>query len=122
MQMNELNCASLKASQRLQKAGIVLETEAYWRIPFPGTDTEPHLVLKEEHKECFNLCADFVSAPSMAEVLRELKEISFSIRLQKNGSYLIWLDNDTYEEINRNPTDALIDLLIWVKQTEGGKL
>jgi len=113
--MNESNYGTLEACKKLVEKGIVLETEAGWyKIFRPGCHDFDMVLSARSGNEKFY--GDNYPAPSMAEVWRELKELSFSCRLQKDGSYLVWLEDDTYEEINRNPTDALIDLLIWVKE------
>lgn len=113
--MNPQNYASLEASKRLQDAGIVLETEVYWRIPFDVT-VPPHLVLKKDHLECFGICADFIPAPSMAEVWRELPggTVLYQDKITR-AAYGNWTID------NANPTDALIDLMIWVTQQKEAK-
>ena len=57
-----------------------------------------------------------VSSPSMAEVWRELPD---STCVNKDGDYTkCWIDSKVLLKVfqNENPTDALIDLLIWVKE------
>ncbi len=116
--MNPLNYGSLEACQSLVEKGIVLETEAVWysvygnNKKFLVSDVEYQRIADKHSRDVFTS----IPAPSLAEVLRELKELSFSIRLQKNGTFLIWLEDDTYEEINKNSTDTLIELLIWVRE------
>jgi len=61
---------------------------------------------------------------SMAEVWRELPFQSYT-KMMDDGSTLVWVcDDDEAGKyiksgmiLNPNPTDALIDLLIWVKKT-----
>jgi hypothetical protein len=112
--MNPLNYASLEASKRLAEAGIVLETEVAW-FPMPnGWELLPPDVFK--HTSCS------VPAPSMAEVWRELPEWSYFTKY--NGHYQAWSEWTTFVghgnsypvKENTNPTDALIDLLIWVRK------
>lgn len=124
--MNELNYTTLEASQRLVAAGIVLETDFYW---FAYNDNtlrslrdagkaipQPYLITKESVGNC-NTRTSYVPAPSMAEVWRELPEGStlynsgdiaraYMANPKLSGSY----------KANTNPTDALIDLLIWVRK------
>ena len=117
--MNELNYASLEASKKLHDAGIILETDAVWE----GKEGQTRLNLKAN-------CPDGFPAPSMAEVWRELPETmrmscrdttsghcNEDLRLLKDGNFLV-AGYGEYSEIGRseNPTDALIDLLMWVKE------
>jgi len=123
--MNPLNYASLEASKRLIDAGIVLETEAYWR-PYEYPDRrEWNLYFRGMNH------VEQVPAPSMAEVWRELPG---TFRTKEKGLYELQMDKNInfthafyvdYETginlpFNRkgspNPTDALIDLLIWVRK------
>jgi hypothetical protein len=111
--MNPNNYASLEASKRLVEAGIVLETEALW---FLGTSDEWHLA----DKWLCNHAPQAVPAPSMAEVWMELPEgiyiykgLKFSEAYRKFG--------DPNSHISINPTDALIDLLIWLRRDFNAK-
>jgi len=141
--MNEKNCATLEASQRLVDARIVLETEAVWRCPQWG------LGQKEPHSELIDkgLAADFrraeiinneaisflYPAPSMAEVWRELPKViivngrncflSLTTSAFSDICYCGYLALDEYwikvkRFAGNSPTDALIDLLIWVRREE----
>jgi hypothetical protein len=105
--MNTQNYASLEASKRLVDAGIVLKTEAYWiRVA-----NSPMMLVDNRHG-----ADEYYPAPSMAEVWRELSE-------QHDDEYLRLFKDEGktfcgYGEYadrwgNENPTDALIDLLIW---------
>lgn len=107
--MNPLNYATLEASRRLVAAGIVLETERVWR---KNTSGEYYL----SGNVTYNIKSQ-IPAPSMAEVWRELPEgcwiykgIKFSEAYRKHG--------DPKSHISTNPTDALIDLLIWVRNNK----
>jgi len=119
--MNELNYASLEASKKLYEAGIVLETEAGWyRNP-----------ANEEAFLAYNLLGvekDYLicPAPCFTDVWRELPEayllpnrwIAFP-RLSRTGklSFASYCSNDGESKVfaNQNPTDALTDLLVWLK-------
>ena len=116
--MNNLNYATLEASQKLHDAGITLETDWYW----------VKLITKEEWvlSTLDNVVLKFyesIPAPSMAELWRELPFQSYIKKLD-DGRTLVWICDDNadgkYIEsnmiVNINPTDALIDLLIWVKE------
>jgi len=117
--MNEANYASLEASKRLVDNGIVLETEVAW-FPMPnGWELLPPDVFK--HTSCS------VPAPSMAEVWRELPETidEYDLTCEKifNGGIQAGYTTCDVSGLRwrvllnaANPTDALIDLLIWVKE------
>lgn len=136
--MNEKNYASLEASTRSNDAGIVLETDAVW---FLGIDGQWHLA-----DRWLSLCVhkkDKIPAPSMAEVWRELPDeimrdnYEYYLSMEKglasitkagysNPSLLTKAGYDSPLMLtiaitkSVNPTDALIDLLIWVKETGEG--
>lgn len=119
--MNELNYASLEASKRLVKAGIVLETEAVWHLQ---GDNETYFL--QSQGSSAHLCVrwgDF-PAPCMAEVWRELPDINQGARI-----YLTKIGNQTQVGYgwpympsssvvgqNISPADALIELLIWLRK------
>ena len=125
--MNPLNYASLEASKRLVEAGIVLETDFYWREYNPKTVAslidarkmapQPYLINKDSR--CKNSKWEY-PAPSMAEVWRELPEASAYLHTNKETE--VWLEDE--EDIipksnsfaNTNPTDSLIYLMIWVRK------
>ena len=115
--MNEANYASLEASKRLVEAGIVLETDALWVKWYFDTSTNTNYSPYEwrlMHKGLTQDDLESIPAPSMAEVWRELPE----------GTYLHKNTFDTeaafgvkeYSIRDESPTDALIDLLIWVRK------
>ena len=129
--MNPLNRATLEASKRLYDAGIALETEAVWALVpdlyncDPEGDpigrwkliSEPLYPYKEQ-----------IPAPCMAEVWRELpkvKQCKYSLTTKQEESRVTtgyenrgsWL----YYVRDTNPTDALIDLLIWVTEQRKGR-
>ncbi len=103
---NPLNYASREASKRLEDAGIVLETDyvwylhKHWRL-FP-CKTLTHFQLSKA-----------VPAACFTEVWRELpKGAGVEMR---DGYTLCWIFGaETFKNVN--PTDALVDLLIWVRK------
>ena len=113
--MDERNVGTLEACQRLVKAGIVLETDFYW-AEFINSGWQ--LITGMYGKTGY---LHIVPAPSMAEVWRELPNISVSIRSSKKETH-VWLEEDCYDEFNTNPTDALIDLLVWVTEQRKEKV
>ena len=109
--MNDKNYASLEASKRLFSSGIVLKTEASW--DWNGRE----YVLSPAG----TLLPGF-PAPSMAEAWRELPDEEAShVRKVFNGKTIISKHKGSRvieEIVYINPTDALIDLLIWVRKQE----
>jgi hypothetical protein len=131
--MNPNNYGTLEACQRLVKAGIVLETEAMWgftekKYASGHVDIDWVLVPKTQR------IPQTIPAPSMAEVWRELPNEAGGgeLRVSKNSIigdihveyvipyYIEEPDIAIIEINNTNPTDALIDLLIWVKAQKEG--
>ena len=116
--MNELNYASLEASKKLVDNGIVLETEAGWyKIFRPGCHAFVMVLSMRSGNEKFY--GDNYPAPSMAEVWRELPAkigADHILEIYKEYGFTkaqYWgLDLYGY---SKNPTDALIDLLVWLK-------
>jgi len=115
--MNEQNYASREASQRLTGAGIVLETDFHWvmrddwRKETESGYCPEHMVIDEKQDED----EDAIPAPSMVEVWRELPDNGLIyINKHKDGASA-WSAGG-YDIKNANPTDALIDLLIWVRK------
>ena len=126
--MNKNNYASLEASQRLVDAGIVLETDAHWYRDRAGHDYLAPFPTVTPHNS--------IPAPSMAEAWRELPD-------EFQGGYLELGKHTTTKEhyaaymiptyhgdceiergvfsTNTNPTDALIDLLIYIKGVDTPK-
>lgn len=128
--MNQDNYATLEASKRLIDAGIVLETYFYWYEYEAATLAslrdgkkllpESYIVTKES--VCKN-SHHWIPAPCMAEVLKELPFQTY-IKKIDDGSSLVWYCDDWRDDgkelvseyfSNTNPTDALIDLLIWLE-------
>jgi hypothetical protein len=115
--MNPDNYASLEASKRLVDAGIVLEADCYWVKD--GLIEEWCLVSAIERDESYAE-DEFYPAPSLAEVWRELPETSKIYKLSEGMSEISYPHKyDTsfcsFLQENANPTDALIDLLIWTR-------
>ncbi len=124
--LNPLNHCTQPAAQRLVDKGIVLETEAVWA----SNGLDCCLIEKDRVMSCFPT----IPAPSMAEVLRELpdeyvyhdegKDIydhSRPILKKCKDYYVAGYPSEHYGFKmfdNVNPTDALIDLLIFTKGLE----
>jgi hypothetical protein len=104
--MNPDNNATLEASKRLAENGIVLETEKHWyRYATGWLDEE----LPNTESECE------IPRPSMAEVWRELPQSAMD--KWNDGTFRCWTPLGPIPPIsNPNPTDALIELLIWLKE------
>ena len=124
--MNPDNYASLEASKRLVEAGIVLETEAGWyKIFRPGCHSFDMVLSMRSGNEKFY--GDNYPAPSMAEVWRELPETidEYDLTCEKIFNGGMQAGYTTYDVSGlrwkvllnaANPTDAMIDLLIWVRK------
>ena len=108
--MNELNYASLEASKKLHEAGIVLETEAHWiRVA-----NSPMMLVENRYG-----ADEHYPAPCFTDVWRELPAkigADHILEIYKEYGFTkaqYWgLDLYGY---SKNPTDALIDLLVWLK-------
>jgi len=136
--MNELNYASFEASKRLVDAGIVLETDFYWYvynedmcrslIAADKAIPAPYLVNRASVRTRIgSIPTAYVPAPSMAEVWRELPETidEYDLTCEKIFNGGMQAGYTTYDvsglrwkvSLNAaNPTDAMIDLLIWVRK------
>ena len=114
--MNELNYASLSASKKLVDNWIVLETDFVWR---KKRDKTGYYLSR---KALYHRTSD-VPAPSMAEMWMELPDIYQGklIYLTKVGNQTQvgygwpYMPSSSIVGQNINPTDALIDLLVWLK-------
>ena len=106
--MNTQNYASLEACQMLVDAGVVLETDCIY-------SAEGKLMIKS----LVPIRDGDIPAPSMAEARRELPEQHDDeyLRLFKDEGK-IFCGYGEYADRwgNENPTDALIDLLIFVRK------
>jgi hypothetical protein len=118
--MDKRNVGSLEACKRLKAAEIVVETEAYheewmtekWRIVHKA-----YTYVDMRHA---------IPAPSMAEVWRLLPEelsvraCTYSLRIYRykgrsHAGYQFYEDIEVMKD-STNPTDSLIDLLIWIEK------
>ncbi len=110
--MNPLNYGSLEASKRLVDAGIVIATDIHWvKYDYNGHWS---YVLKDLKTVSISNPEVF-PAPSMAEVWKELPRYS---RCKKVAvGTIAWIGMSKIMS-NENPTDALIDLLIYLKGKE----
>jgi hypothetical protein len=128
--MNPNNYASLAASKRLVEAGIVLETEALWVKWYFDTSTNMNYSPFEwrlMYRSLTQVDLEYIPAPSMAEVWRELPETidEYDLTCEKIFNGGMQAGYTTYDVSGlrwkvllnaANPTDALIDLLIWVRK------
>lgn len=124
--MKTYNYGSHEVCQRLVDAGIVLETEAWW-----GMISNNQWILQKGDSK-YKASNVLVPAPSMVEVWRSLPLYTNDI-----GQYmlpnLVKVSFDLYSAFysncdgdrpvpqvyqNNKSTDALIDLLIWVRTKE----
>ena len=104
--MNTDNYCTIEAAQKLIDNGIVLETVHYWRRPYGCS------YWKITHNKHSGEC---ISAPSPAEVWRELCKICKPCIYFSNEVTLAVIEGSP-SFYNTNLTDALIDLLIWVRK------
>lgn len=121
--MNQSNYVSREAAQCLVDAGIVLETDFYWARDGEGWYFRSDGTYYREVLES-------IPAPSFTEVWRELEkntifygaDLYFSFNFSEFGFYtnsakfsdgLGRINSPTF--MSDNPTDALIDLLVWLK-------
>jgi hypothetical protein len=122
--MNPLNYGTYEACQRLVDAGIVVETEAYWWKAHQRIDwilQYGNIGLGDMLKRSVNC----IPALSMAEAWRELPKSheSCPLTLMKDqyedgrmiAGYL-WGEEWNINRFSTNPTDALIDLIIWTRK------
>ena len=112
--MNELNYASLEASKKLVENGIVLETDAVWG-KLDTCDYGLFYSWQYANDDC-------IPAPCFTEIWRELPWVIDNYGLISMNK----VDNITccgYRKgmairepkfESENPTDALIDLLVWL--------
>ena len=116
--MNELNYASLEASKRLVKKEIVLETDAFWRnLPVDARCRDSAYEWNLGFDRINGCYEKSIPAPSMAEVWRELPSDTLLVKgKEASGAWTLWPLSLPCQSIN--PTDALIDLLIWMKENK----
>ncbi len=108
--MNSFNYASFEASKKLVDNGIFLKTDFF----YVNTFSDMGWIFRTEGE--FNDEDDFVPAPSMAEVWRELAKYNASLYWSKNNSVTFAVLEGSPSFYSINPADALIDLLIWVTE------
>ena len=119
--VNKENYASFEASLSLMAANIILETETVWiyarHIDLKSLKNDPFswmlcnrssLPVEATGKKPFRT---IIPAPTMAEVWMELPEHTM-LKQYLSGTEA-FLGDIFFED--RNPADALIDLLIWIK-------
>ena len=103
--MNPDNYATYEASRRLYDAGIVLETDVVWYLPSTGVW---ELIVKPLFKPM-----TWIPAPCFTEVWRELP---YGVGLTKLTTNYVQDVAGNYEFESDNPTDALIEILICLKE------
>ena len=106
--MNEQNYASLEVCRRLVDTGIMLETEAWWNLHSDGWKLQ-----------LWKWSDGSVPAPSMAEVWEELPEGATLYKESPDAEYgytsVAHLGRGSSPMFDSNPTDALCELLLWLK-------
>ena len=136
--MNKLNYASLSASKKLVENGIVLETDAVWvKWYFDGSvlsDRNPY-EWRLQYKALTQTDFESIPAPCFTEVWRELPEeydtetrhLELQVdKIKRVDGVIVTSANYIYDDTENgccvykffakeNPTDALIDLLVWLK-------
>ena len=122
--MNELNYASLEASKRLVEAGILerciqvgdrvqhITGDKGFVIYFESTVT----VITDNGKSFRCDPRTLTILYSMAEVWRELPMGTILVKEPHCISCVHYFNTPESKRLSTNPTDALIDLLIWVKK------
>ena len=108
--MNPSNYCTLEMARRLVDAGIMLETERYWR---KGRNEKTFSLVDYHHKDSD---AEYYSAVSMAEAWRELPEDCFIQRGEDED--ISGTGQGGFVFFNANPTDALCKLLLLLKGRE----
>ena len=107
--MNTQNVGSFEACKRLVEAGIVLETDFYWARDSNGWYLRTYGTYEREVLES-------IPAPSMTEVLEELPNNTAFLKNKVYYASVGGSDNEYKEFVGANPTDALINLLIFVRK------
>jgi hypothetical protein len=111
--MNQENYCSLNVAKRLIDTGIVLETEAVWRLGADGWK----LLNKDWVTNMMSNTYESYPAPSFAEIWRELPLGSICVKHNITGTNSCWSPDSPYIE-NDRITDVIAELLIWVKGQE----
>jgi hypothetical protein len=114
--MNELNYASLEASKKLVDNGVVMETDFVWRLGADGWK----LLSRDWVTSMMSNTYETYPAPCFTEVWRELPEGTVCKKqpdsITKCANLLM---SDLKVFFNTNPTDALIELKIWLEKEKG---
>ena len=126
-EMDELNYASLSASKKLVENGIVLETDAVWG-KLDTCDYGLFYSWQYANDDC-------IPAPCFTDVWKELPEeydtetrhLELQVdKIKRVDEVIVTSANYIYNDTENgccvykffakeNPTDALIDLLVWLK-------
>ena len=115
--MDERNVATLEASKKLVDNGIVLETEAVWRLGADGWK----LLSRDWVTSMMSNTYESYPAPCFTEVWRELPDGTVC-KKQPDGITKAYTDepfSNLKVMFNTNPTDALIELKIWLEKEKG---
>jgi hypothetical protein len=126
--MSELNTASHEASKKLVDNEIMLETGAVWvKWYFDGSilsDRNPY-EWRLQYKALTQTDFESIPAPCFTEVWMELPwyvlrdDVNCQLQIEKYNTFTsAYYDGTGPNYTSENPTDALIDLLIWVKGQE----
>ena len=110
MTPNPDNVGTLETCQRLQKAGIVLKTDVRWCKNQTGTGNDWFLA----DQQILIVPTISIPAPCFTEVWRVLPE--WAVIQKEDGTNCCWTECESNIIRNTNPTDALIDLLIWATE------
>lgn len=110
------NYATREACQRLKDAGIEIETDVLWSNEPEDSDDEPcHTVWKWKLRtQDEGTCEECLPAPTLAEVWRELPDDTWLRKIGKSTK--IMNSDNLFFDYDENPSDAAIDLLIWLKE------
>jgi hypothetical protein len=116
--MNELNYASLEASKKMVDNGIVLETDAVWVKWYFDSSTpynrEPY-EWRLQYKALIQTDFESIPAPCFTDVWRELPEGAECKKQAEETKCVVVTQDNIKVMFSPSPTDALIDLLVWLK-------
>jgi hypothetical protein len=120
--MNQDNYCTREYAQKLLDAGIVLETDCAW---YQNSLDGWHLLQVTDFND--GLFNRRLPAPCFTEVWRELPviverdDVEYSLSLEKSTSCSVLhysnqqMIKTLFRADSENPTDAAIELLIWVR-------
>lgn len=126
--MNTNNHGSLEACQRLADAGIVLETDCFHVFGQSCVNGKPPIMTRKEVDALLRVSTEveYILAVQFTEVWRELPEeysidncicdLTICRSTGKTFASYCWYQEALIQFANTNPTDALIDLLIFVRK------